>query len=186
MPLVQLMPHGAQDSWLTNAPDITFFRTTYTKTLNFIFVETIDEHVFARQILQIDWPRSKLLPLPDHITDAIFRLTDFETCLMHGRFETATEMFMPYEHNREWGEHHPCVPIIIRDICALLKDEQHKDRAKKARAVRRKQDKKLAEANRDTVKHVRRKHAMRRVTTTITCLQNKFLAWQLAGDKLLN
>lgn len=184
MGLVQIVPHGAQDLWLTGYPDITFFKTTYTKQCNIKFFIRYDASVFARQILQIDWPQSKLPSLPDHIADAIFRLTDFETCLIHGRFLAAIDMFVPDEHTREWGSSHPCMPV--REIYTLLEDQQQKDEIKQAFLRRRRQDQKLAKANRATVKHVRKKHALNRIHIKVACLQTKYYASQLPGDKLFN
>lgn len=135
--------------------------------------------------MQIDWPRCKLPPLPDHITYAIFRLTDFETCLLHGRFEAAIDMFVPDEYTRKRGSSHPCVEI--RAIYALLNAQQQKDIAQKALAKIRRQDKKLAKANRETVKHVRQRHVLSKISSHIACLRTKWLACQLSpGDRFFS
>ncbi len=51
----------------------------------------------------------------------------------------------------------------VREIYALLEDQQQKDRVKQALVRSLRQDKKLAKANRATVKHVRQKHVLDRI-----------------------
>ena len=122
---MQLVAYGAQDTWLTECPDITFFRTTYTLCNEFNLI-TPAPNEFARQIVQIDWPRSRIPLLPDHLVNLVFRMTSLcLTCLRHGRFETAIMLFKSDKHTREWGARHPCQ--FIKTIYALLKDEQQKE-----------------------------------------------------------
>lgn len=124
MSLMQLVAFGAQDTYLTGRPDITFFRTTYTlrHNLNLITPYAADE--FSRQIMQIDWPQTRIPLLPDQLVNFIFKMTSFETCLRHGRFEAAISLFKSDKHTREWGARHSCT--FIKTIYALLQDEQQK------------------------------------------------------------
>ena len=122
---MQLVAFGAQDTWLTGRPEITFFRTTYTLHSNFNLITPYAADEFARQIMQIDWHRTRIPLLPDQLVNFIFKLTSFETCLTHGRFETAIALFESDKHTRDWGAKHSCVGI--KTIYALLKDQQEKE-----------------------------------------------------------
>ena len=123
--MMQLVAFGAQDTYLTGCPDITFFTTTYTLRNNFNFDTPYAAHEFARQVMHIDWPQTRIPLLPDQLVNFIFKMTGFETCLRHGRFEAAISLFKSDKHTREWGARHSC--ILIKTIYALLKDEQDKE-----------------------------------------------------------
>lgn len=60
MALVRLVAYGAQDSYLTSSPDITFFKTTYTRCTSFI--PEFEADVFERQIRKIKWLPTRLRP----------------------------------------------------------------------------------------------------------------------------
>lgn len=94
--VIQLLAYGCQEEHITSQPEITFFKTTYKLVSNFSVIIPYEAHVFATQIKHIDWPKTRFSRLPDHIIDAIFQLTDFETSLMHGRFEAAISMLKPF------------------------------------------------------------------------------------------
>ena len=69
--------------------DRVFERTTYTLRNNFDFDTPYAADEFARQITRIDWPQTRIPLLPDQFVNYVFKLTNFETCLRHGRFEAA-------------------------------------------------------------------------------------------------
>lgn len=125
MSLMQLVAYGAQDTWLTGRPDITFFRTSYRLHSNFNLITPYAADEFARQIRRIDWPQFRIPLLPDQLVNFVFKLTNFETCLRHGRFDAAISLFESDKHTRDWGAMHSCK--LIKTIYGLLKSEQEKE-----------------------------------------------------------
>ena len=175
--MMQLVAGGAQDTWLSLTPSCTFFNTTYRRRINFIF--DYDLNTFKRQIDRISWKRTTNRLLPESLNDEIFRSTDFETCLMNGRFVAAISLFVPYIHTREWGKEHE--NVLIRVIYALLEGQDIEEKERKKELKEKKRNETLSALNQATITNVRRKRLLESIRKSSEKLCTRYLVKQLPG-----